>query len=161
MVGGKADFLCRLVNWQFIRCLAGGTGSLVGIPAGKSQDCSVGFREMTLLYTGFILSVIFFFLPSSLKKNVQMIIYQAGCLTKVQNMVLDQGETQTVKLGGRKGWAGRHSLFFILRINSINQRCLSLNVLAIISSYHLCVVYLTLSVCIKYILYIITIHRDI
>lgn len=80
---------------------------------------------------------------------------------KVQNMVLDQEETRTVKLGGRKGWAGRHSLFFILRINSINQRCLSLNVLAIISSYHLCVVYLNLSVCIKYILYIITIHRDI
>lgn len=43
----------------------------------------------------------------------------------------------------------------------MNQRYLSLSVLAIISSYHLCVVYLTLNVCIEYILYIIAIHREI
>lgn len=90
-----------------------------------------------------------------------MIIHQAECLKKVQNMILNQEETGTVKSGGREGWAGRHSLFFNIKINSMNQSYLSLNILAIISSYHLCIVYLTFSVCTEYILYINTIHRDI
>lgn len=63
---------------------------------------------MTLLYTGFILSVWgFFFLPL-LEKNVQMIIYQAECLKKVQNMILNQEEPGTVKSGGRGGQADTH-----------------------------------------------------
>jgi len=38
----------------------GGSESVVGVPAGKSQDCSAGFTEMTLLCTAFMLSAIFF-----------------------------------------------------------------------------------------------------
>lgn len=49
------------MDWQFvIGCLTGGSESLAGVPAGKSQDSVVGCSEMMLLYTGFLLSVIFF-----------------------------------------------------------------------------------------------------
>lgn len=62
---------------------------------------------------------------------------------------------------GKGGWTDRYSPFFMQRINSYNQRYLSLSVLAIISSYHLSIAYLTLNVCIEYILYTTTIHRYI
>lgn len=62
MVGGKATFF--LAGWWIGSLLSGGwlggSESLAGFPACKSQDCSVGFSEVTLLYTGLILSGFFF-----------------------------------------------------------------------------------------------------